>query len=153
MVDTNRRSVASFALVCVYVALQRSAKAQLKQEWHCASVGAKDGQQGKVLSDDFCFQYYTNVSTGAPNYCWTSPDTIVKSSRSMSSPATTSSRATSELENSRSRRMEAVLIARQQPRGVFAVSIEQHCIQVRRQMAYQTAVSVATTPPCQHTAL
>lgn len=52
MVDTNRRSVASFALVCVYVALQRSAKAQLKQEWHCASVGAKDGQQGKVLSDD-----------------------------------------------------------------------------------------------------
>ena len=69
MVDTNRRSVASFALVCVYVALQRSAKAQLKQEWHCASVGAKDGQQGKVLSDDFCFQYYTNVSTGAPNYC------------------------------------------------------------------------------------
>ena len=32
--------------------LQRSAKAQLKQEWHCAGVGAKDGQQGKVLSDD-----------------------------------------------------------------------------------------------------
>ena len=44
--------MASFALVCVYVALQRSAKAQLKQEWHCASVSAKDGQQGKVLSDD-----------------------------------------------------------------------------------------------------
>ena len=153
MVDTNRRSVASFALVCVYVALQRSAKAQLKQEWHCASVGAKDGQQGKVLSDDFCFQYYTNVSTGAPNYCCDKSGYYCQVKQIDVFTSNHVIKGNSELENSRSRRMEAVLNARQQPRGVFAVSIEQDCIQVRRQMAYWTAGLVATTPPCQHTAL
>jgi hypothetical protein len=36
-------------------------------EWHCANVGTGDGiSQGKVVSatNEFCFQYYQNVSEG-----------------------------------------------------------------------------------------